>query len=161
MRIRFWPGIAIAFLLLNLSAPPAFADDQEVLNAEFRQLLVTKTLTLRNFDSHSWQKYQEDGHFEGEPSIGPWTLYSKLSIRSVNVGKDSITLIGSRVFVRFDNNKRDLQLLGSREPLRIDIKVGKPLSSATINSALAKVLVHSGESMAPLVPSYWRNYFEP
>ena len=140
-----------------------------------------KVLTLRHFYKGDHLSFASDGKLIGLDETGPWTLYSQLLVRSIELRGQSIEIHGRRLSLVFDKKdkpsrdvielidesetnsddrkKREEPFLNRTVEIEIALGLGETQDSE-IKSAMDAVFVKPSESMAELVPDCWREYFE-
>jgi TonB family protein len=136
------------------------ADDPGSVEAKLKSIYVGNLVTLRGFYSDSVLNYDADGSLTSKSSSGPWTLDGKVRVDSVNLkgGNERLVFGCTRVAVGAGKDGA-LQNFITAEKVDLNIKVNSPFNASQVYHALAGVMMKKGESMADLVPDYWKAYF--
>lgn len=150
----------LLLLLIFPALVPAFAGNlkdqnpEAALNDQYRD----KILALRHPLEKNSQLYDTDGNVLKGGHEGPWTLYGRVLVKKIRVEKDSVLIEGRRLnYIKF---------VGDLVPtpagnLKIEIKLGKPVSSAEeMDALLGRVFALSDEDMIESAPAFWRHYLK-
>jgi TonB family protein len=162
---------------LLLQASPVWAGDdvEQTLKAEFQD----KVLTLRHPYKGDRLTFQPDGGLMGVANLGPWTIDSQVSILDIKLHDNELRIHGRRVFLVFDAEAKPyrdvLNLLSESsspdrekmekyfESQQVEIEIGLPSDQPGLDEAskaLNAAFLAPGESMAGVVPDFWRDYFD-
>lgn len=156
---------------------PAWAGDN--LEEQMRTEYQNKVLTQRHFYGGDHLVYRFDGSLIDEAKVGPWTVDGQISVLDVEVREQALHIHGRRVFLVFDSKAKPYRdvldlLKESDDPNRdeeekfyrsqeVEIDIGLPSNSPDLSeatTAMNAVFLAPGESMAAIVPSFWRDYLE-
>jgi TonB family protein len=148
---------ALILILFFSLAPALFADDlvQRLPHLEKQVLL------LRGFYQDSLLRYDQSGVLKHRGDTGPWTT-AFVYIKSFDIKNDKIRIDATRVVQIFDRKKRRFQPTKTDIPiiLEIDIDLASAARETAIMKLLSSVFIGSQESLAGLVPDYWRSVIE-
>jgi TonB family protein len=140
---------ALVSLLLLCTMPRAFADDLgHNLQSEFRDQIRL----IRGFYQDSSLHYDKDGVLIKGGHPGSWTT-SYMYVEGIDMKPDAIEILGVRLAqVNTESGFRPM-----RTSARITIKIDEPtLDEEVVRKSLARVFIDSTESIADLLPEYWR-----
>jgi TonB family protein len=142
---------------------------------------VNKVLRLRRFYKGDHLSFAADGTLVGIARIGPWTLDGQILVQDIEFIGQNLDIQGRRLSLVFDKKNKpsrdviefmDDSIANVEERkkieedflnrnVEIEIKLGSgEMQDSDIKSAMDAVFVTPEESMADLVPEYWREYFE-
>jgi TonB family protein len=146
----------LASLLLLLTALTAAAAGQSVESALNHQF-TGRILAVRHPIAKNSQVYDDTGKVLKGGDEGPWTLFGRFQVKRVRVEKDSVLFEGQRLlYVRSGSN---LAPTRSKEKLKVEIKLTKPLSSADeANALLGHVFALTDVDVVQLAPRFWQNF---
>lgn len=164
------------FAALLLLTPLVAAND--TLGEQLKSHYENKVLTLRHFYKGNHLAFASDGTLSGNGSVGSWTVYGQIIVSSIELLPHNVQIKGRRVFLFVDPKAKPCRRKSSREAKTRDhdlsksycfgpditIEVALPLENADVqqvSDTLAAVFVKPGESLADLVPDFWRDYFHP
>ncbi len=169
--------ISLAMLLTMLPTSLAWAGDD--VEGQLRASYLDKVLTLRQFYKGDHLLYQSDGALIGVGTVGSWTVDGQIAVEDITVRDHALKLRARRVFLVFDAKAKPyrdvLNLLEEsnapdREKLEkffrtkeVEIEIKLPSDKPDLNEAMTAmhaVFLTPGESMAAIVPRFWRDYFE-
>ena len=141
--------------LLNAQTP----EDTGAVEAKLKSIYEGNAVTVRGFYSNSVLDYDQSGALTSKSLSGPWTLDGKVRVDSVNLksGNEKLVFECSRIAVGFSDDGS--KSYGTQEKVQLNIKVGAPFHAAEVVAALSNVFMKKGETMADLVPDYWKSYF--
>ena len=144
--------LALALLLLAL---PAQGQRSSALEAQLKELLLDKTLTLRTFYSGERLRFDPLGlPLEAGPA-GPWTTDAQLRVQDLSLTPTALLLRGRRQRFVFGSDGRIRHHNGG--PATLELELAAPLRTpADANRALARVFLPGDEKLSDFVPAYWK-----
>jgi TonB family protein len=156
-RIALSLLVGLAVLLPSLSA----ADDaHQAVEKELRKHFLKQVVTLRHFYTTSRLRFDAEGNLLDSAAEGPWTLYGLIQVSAVKLKEHQVVLEGTRLYVVF-NDKQERVYYRSRDRVHVEVEyeLGDNLLLAA-HSALNKVLLTLADSLADLVPDYWKPFLK-
>lgn len=172
-------AVLFAPLLLCILTAAPFASASDDVEGQLKSDYLDKVLTLRHFYKGDHLVFQSDGTLIGVAEVGPWTVDGQIAVTDIRVRDHALKIRGRRVFLVFDAKAKPyrdvLSLLEEsnapdREKLKksfqkqeAEIDIGLNSQEPDLNeatTAMGAVFLTPGESMADIVPSFWRDYFE-
>ncbi|HYM76176.1 MAG TPA: energy transducer TonB [Candidatus Dormibacteraeota bacterium] len=178
MRLPQTAALFTATLLaILLQTPCARAGDD--VEEQLRAGYLDKVLTLRHFFKGDHLSFQPDGSLIGVGEIGPWTLDGQVLVKGMEVSPHTLRIQGRRVCLIFDakgkpyrdilalldelktenRDKMESDFLDNSVEIEIALVSGKP-DLREASSAIDAVFLKPGESLADILPDYWRDYFD-
>jgi len=161
-RCRFVNTAAIVSLtLLAIPAHTQVTDLQQHLHDQYQG----KTLLIRGFYSGDHLHYDSTGALVGKKGSGDWTEDGFVVLDDVHTAGPRLVIEGRRLLVtrstagfQFSERKR---AAGGKVTgpvlLKIDVDLGTNAPSAEqADAALSKVFLTEQDSLAALVPEYWK-----
>lgn len=162
----------VAGLLLGLGSGAAVAQedqpspfsryspsDLEAYERGLEQDYLNKILTLRHFDRRGKIEVDADGEIKGTIKPGPWTTHGKIEIVDVTVKRDRVDFQGRRLWVRWDEEKKEFQYLGTKHRVRVRFRLPRQgLDGAWLEEAFLKVFLGNEEDLADVAPSWWQPF---
>lgn len=177
MRFKEASSLFVLGLVAVLLCAPRAAADNNVAE-QLKAYYLNKVVTLRHFYRGEHLSFQADGSLIGLAEVGPWTVYSQVLVKGVELRGKSVQIQGRRVCLVFDEKARPFRdvltyLDGSKAPdrdklkeyfLSKDVAIEIALASENpdaqeVATALNAILLKTGESLADIVPDFWRDYF--
>jgi TonB family protein len=144
----------IVALLACLPPTNVIADDfAQRLRADFQK----KIFLLRGFYQDQILRYDLSGALKYSGQVGSWTT-SFVYVKSIDFKNDAVEIKGQRVVQVLDPKERRFKALRTdlNVLMRIENDLAAPASEDRVTKALAVVFIDPHESLAPLVPDYWR-----
>jgi TonB family protein len=181
MKRAFFVAV-YALIIMCASSPLAQAGDRE-LEKQLNWKYGDKVLTLRHFFKGDHLKFLSDGRPSGNSEVGPWTLYGRIVVKTIQVKGRVLEVKARRVRIVFDpkalTNKvptplDQLTMLDSLtgkqrnetekflRKLDVTIEIDFPSSDPTnsdADSTMQAVFFMPEDSMVDAVPTHWRSYF--
>lgn len=135
------------------------ASDLEAYERGLEQEYLNKILTLRHFDRRERIDVDADGEIKGTIKPGPWTTHGKIEIVDVTVKRDRVDFQGRRLWVRWDEEKKEFQYLGTKHRVRVRFRLPRQgLDGAWLEEAFLKVFLGNEEELADIAPSWWQPF---
>jgi TonB family protein len=174
--------LCLCTLLNVLSVSAEGADVETQLKSEYEG----EVLTLRHFYGGQRLRFGSDGRLIGEAAVGPWTVDGQLQVKSIQLRGRILNISAKRLFLFFDpdtNWIRDLSSIRKDEKVakqfikvgdhgwmkdlarqqRLDIEielVSETPDSKEISLTTDAIFLGPKESLADVVPNFWRSYFK-
>lgn len=160
MRVRFLLVLIVAFVLSD-------AHSQTVtLEQQLRDHYLGKTFLLRGFLAGNHLYYLPSGAPIVSETSGDWTVDGFVKINKVQIRQQSLILEARRLVAVYIDNKFKLLpaehgLTGTLEtsPVFVQLAVdlgGNTASIEAIEAVTSKVFLDKQDSLADLVPDYWK-----
>ena len=142
------------YILTPQIAPAADQSLETTLNNQYHQ----KILALRHPLEKNSLAFDADGKVLKGGHEGPWTLYGRLLVSKFRVEKDSVRIEGKRLnYIRLGNDLAPTPA----DHLKIEIRTGKPITSAEEMSALlGHVFALTDQDVIDSAPAFWRKYLK-
>jgi len=157
----------LAFVSLSI---PLRADGQDVQQS-LRDQYQGKTLVLRGFYAGNSLRYESAGTLrEGLPG-GDWTVDGAIHVDDVRVSRDHVTIHARRLHLGWvrdsgltelhdlvGKDKQDQEKNEKRDravEIVADLGPG-PATTETADAMLARIFLNPQDSLADLVPDYWK-----
>jgi len=159
---RMFSAVAI-LLMLTFRIPTLDAqtnsnrDIQKQLEAKFKNT----TLAIRHFFSGDTLKYDADGTLISGGKPGQWTINAYFEPQEIRLSDKSITISGKRIYWSFNDSKKTPSLF--RESRNTTIEINRSPEQKDLPGILASlqtVFLKNDESLADLVPSYWKQIIQ-
>src|SRR5215469_6202645 len=144
------------FLIISAAAVAASGEDiQHSLTDEYKG----RILALRHPFKGTDQQYDVSGNVLSSNSEGPWTVFGRIRIEEIHVESTRLRIKGTRLQYQFDQQTKDLVPVPTKEHLKLDIALAKPLSSETeADSTLASVFALTDQAVLDTAPQFWVQY---
>lgn len=148
---------AVFSLLLLMSSVHTSAST--TLEQQISQIFVGRSFTIRNFYRGGHLHYGSDGQLfeKGEP--GFWSRDGMVQFSSVDLSRSNVLVMkGLRYCVQFQPDEGEFINVRTGDKVEIDVDLrSDQLTFDALIPLLQKVLLTSRDSLADLVPPYWRN----
>ena len=169
-RTSLLRGFPFLVALVSVLCPVALAtsDIDQRLRDEYRD----KMLVLRGFYSGSSLHFDVSGNPFGKTIPGDWTVDGIVLIDDVKISGDRVRVRASRVHLGWDDGvTRALHDYVGKNPdkdekreralqMEADLSPGEVTVEA-VDAALSRIFLTSQDSLADLVPSYWKFCLRP
>jgi TonB family protein len=166
---------------LNALSVSANGDVEKQLKAEYQG----KVLTLRHFYSGEHLRFGPDGNLIGEAKIGSWTVDGQLLVKNIHLRGRILNIEGRRLSLFFDPDTKQFRdvsdvregdqaaklfttlrdrgsprQLAQQQHVEIEIELASETpDSKEISLATNTIFLAPPESLADVVPSFWRSFF--
>jgi TonB family protein len=140
-----------------LTAAAADQDLEKALSSQYRD----KVLYLRHSCRAGSQEYDAQGQPVNPAGEGPWSLYGRMIVKKIAIGKDRLRVEGKQAVYRHDGHGcgRGCMPYMDGNQVKVTIRLSGPLSSVSdADSALSRVFAITPEEVVRSVPVYWQDY---
>jgi TonB family protein len=151
----------LPFVSLALTSRAQGQDVRQYLRDQYQG----KTLVLRGFPAGNALRYDSSGASDSA-TPGDWTTDGFVQVTDIHLSHDRLVIKAQRMVAARLNDQFDLRPLertkGSilrKEPVRLEIKADIGMhnpSREQIEGVASKIFLTSRDSLANLVPDYWR-----
>ncbi len=171
--LRMCHKTQIGRLLLCLGLTLALHADGQTTNSLQRVVdqYQGRTFLLRGFYSDDQLQYDPAGSIEGKANPGDWTSDGFVTISSVQISQQGLSIQAKRLFASFEGSTFRLRepLLKDRDGkhtkpviVEIDMRLGSLNASFDIiQGGLSKVFLTSADDFSTLIPDYWQSCIKP
>ncbi len=164
---RSWLTRSLLFAALQFFVViPVHAENTDKLQQQFRYMYLDKTLLLRNFYSGDELSYGPAGELTSHAMPGDWTVDGVVKVNDLSLKHQQLNIQARRLYVAWysragfqylqtEDGKKDKK--NSAQALRIQIDFGPDkITVEKISAALSQVFLTDHDSLAGLVPNYWK-----
>jgi TonB family protein len=137
---------------------PALGQD---LHKSLNDLYRGKILILRSPTKSA--HIDLDGTADPKPhkSTEPWTMYGRMLVEDVKLGKNKLEVDGARLAYQSDDARKQLVPHKSSSRLVVRIKLQQPPGSMEeATAALARAFALTPDDVVNSVPEFWRSYLQ-
>ena len=146
--------IFAALLVLSVSL---HAQDAQ-LEQKFKNELEGKVLLLRDFASDKEIAVSGDGKLLHAVHPGIWPL-GYMEVKKTKISKGKILLNGERVGLRYDDAKKKLVAIRTKQDVAISVSGPFDGSPDQIVQRVKETVFTSEGSQTSTLPEYWREYY--
>ncbi len=141
-------------LALWLAALPAWAQHSSPLEAQLRDLLTDRLVTLRTFYSGERLRFDPAGLPLEAGAVGPWTVDAQIRVQQLTLTPTALRLSGRRQHFTLGDGHIHHQNDG---PVTVELELAAPLRTpAEASRALERVFLRNDEKLSDFVPAYWK-----
>lgn len=152
---------AIAILLL-IAAQSLVASAQDIAHT-LSHKYSKRVLILRHPIKDNSQSYNVAGDLVSHSEEGPWTVYGPVEITKVQFKGTQLRVNGYRLVFGYDSTRKELVPYREKHPDTVHVEIELASQSMNLDQADAvinRIFADSDEKILPLLPDYWRPYFE-
>lgn len=150
----------VILLFAALITELAVASDNGVESA-LNQQYKKKNYSLRHPVTDNDQRFNSSGRLLSGGSEGPWTVYSRLSIRKIRLRPNKLTVEAERIAYEFDTRRKRLVPMKLGGSVSLEIALDQPLTSSEQGRAiLDRIFAFSRENFLASMPLWWRTYMD-
>ncbi len=143
-------------IFLCLSATPALAADLEHdLNSRY----ANKILNLRSPLSANSLEFDSSGKPVKSSSTGPWSIYSRISVKKIQLRSDRLEIECKRLGLQYDGH--ELVPVDIDKSVKLTLRLDHPLTDAADAEArLGTIFVSEPEAIIASAPDFWHDYLK-
>lgn len=152
---------AIAIFLL-ISTHSLVASAQDIAHA-LSHKYSKKILVLRHSLKENSQSYNVAGDLLSHSEEGPWTVYGAIQITKVQFNGTKLRVNGHRLVFGYDSTRKELVPYREKhsDTVHVEIELGsQPMNLDQADAVINRIFADTDEKILPLLPDYWRPYFE-
>lgn len=155
-----------------------------VNNADLQKQYEGQVLTLRQFYSGRHLHFDAAGKLASAVTPGTWTMDGQVRVKEISFKDGVVHIRGQRLFLFFDQDIKQLRDAGSvtkkdkagslfgkkdvdkwvtkegKTEIEVECGVTQP-ETADVIKAMNAVFLAPGETLAGVVPDFWKSYVEP
>jgi len=154
VRLLHRMAIVVALFACSLPVTAQSAD----INHHLRDQYQGKTFLLRGFYSSDRLRYDSSG-VPGNATAGDWTVDGFIQVRDIHLSDDKLIIKAQRMVAARVETKQLTLLSRKKDSVHLEIKADPGMHNPApeqVDALLSKIFLTSQDSLANLVPDYWK-----